>query len=95
MCVEAAAAVWPLSCVGLGLCVEGAAVAAEVWWGSLRRRFRLERRADEWRQFSPIGLEGLMGFAVGAVPYGPWRAGAAARVRRMKVRPRGILFGVR
>ena len=72
----------------LGVCVVGAAVAAEVFGGGRGGGvFRLEKRADEWRQFSPIGLEGLMGFAVGRCPYGPWRAGAAARVRRMKVRP--------
>ena len=61
----------------LGLCVVGAAVAAvaaaaavaaKVSGGRCDGGFRLERRADEWRQFFPIGLGDLMGFVFWAVP---------------------------
>ena len=61
----------------LGLCVVGAAVAAvaaaaavaaKVSGGRCDGGFRLERHADEWRQFSPIGLGDLMGFVFWAVP---------------------------
>ena len=51
----------------MGLCVEGAAVAAEVWWGSRRGSFSVRKRADEWRQFSPLGPEGLMGSVGGVI----------------------------
>ena len=55
----------------LGLCVVGAAVAAVAAAAAVAANcdggFRLERRADEWRQFSPIGLGDLMGFVFWAV----------------------------
>ena len=68
MRVEAAAAVRPLSCVGLGLVLRAQLSQLRLGGGRGGGVFRLEKRADEWRQFSPIGLEGLMGFAVEAVP---------------------------
>ena len=61
MRVEAAAAVRPLSCVGLGLVLRAQLSQLRLGGGRGGGVFRLEKRADEWRQFSPFGPEGLMG----------------------------------